>query len=268
MKRAYRMMTLLLLLAVIPYTTESLRAGTKKQASKADDTATKKKTDAKNKKDRKKNNPPLFQNDAGKDGCEIHPDLSEFYAEIAEVVKLDEKGQKKLLAVQEQKGKTLEKYDEKYDKIIVKIENALDRTKKEKQQEKLRAELKKIEVNREKLQQTFDNKALSSLSAEQRVAWNTYELWSVVSPELEFDDDLEMTDEQVEKSKAVCALIAKKMGAKGRIAQNPSVRKMAIVQIGKQVLTQKQRAAYTHQQRRKRLYDEQDKKTVIRGRRR
>lgn len=203
------------------------------------------------------------QEDGQEPETEILPDLTDFYAEIADVAKLNKKEQKKLLEVQKQKIKTLEKFDKIYDRKIVAIENALDRTDKEKQREKLRAELKKIERSREVLEQKFDNKALSTLTSEQRIVWNAYELWNVLSPDLEFDED-PLRDEQVDKAQAICRQIAEKMGAKGRIAQNPAAQKTALALIGRSVLTPKQRAAYARQQRRKRIVESGHDGAVLR----
>jgi len=272
MKRAYWIQLLVLVFAMSVLTATSVWAKTKKAASKTDADVAKKKTTAEETKVEKakdkakdKDDEPLFPKkdkaDAeAKDEVEIHPDLAEVYAEIAEVVKLDEEGQKKFLILQEKKTQTLEKFDAKYSKMIVKIENELDRTNNKKRQEKLLLELTKISSNREKLQQKFDNQALRALRADQIIVWNTYELWAVISPE--FDDELEMTDEQVEKSKAICDQIAKMKGPKARIAQNPMIKRMAISQIGKKVLTKQQKKAYTLQQRRKRLHEEGEGKTI------
>lgn len=281
MKRAYWIRLIVLVLALYAMTATSTLAKTNKTTSKADTGTAKKKTvvdkdkDDKAKEKDEEDESILQEKDKGdaktKDKVEIHPDLTEFYAEVAEVVQLDEEGQKKLLKLQEMKKKELDTFDEKADKIIVRLENDMDRAKKEKQREEIREKLKKIELRRENIQQKYDNQALRVINADQRIAWNTYELWEVISPELEFDDEeLLLSDEQVEKSKTICGAIAKKMGAKARIAQNASVQKMAIAQIGRQVLDQKQRAAYTRQQRRKRLRDEngdkdgEKKKTIIR----
>jgi hypothetical protein len=277
MKRTYWMQLLVLVLAISVLTATSAWGKTKKTAAKTDTDAAKKETstektkagtnDDKDKDKDKDKNKDKDDADA-EEKVEVLPDLTEFYAEVAEVVKLDEEGQKKLLLVQEKKNKALEKFDAKYDKLIVKIENEMDRTEKEKVREKLRAKLKEIEKKREKLHEQADNMALRVLTADQLVTWNTYELWSVISPELEFDnDELELTEEQVDKSKAICDQIAKKMGTKGRIAQNPQVKKMAIGQIGNKVLTKQQRKAYTIQQRRKRIHEMGESKTVIEPRR-
>ncbi|MBN1553902.1 MAG: hypothetical protein JXA11_04100 [Phycisphaerae bacterium] len=267
MKRAHRLVTpVILITAGLLFTTTW--AKTSGDAAKTD--AVKKKTDKQKtetkkntkKDEQKKDDEALFPKKEGEKAEadeEIHPDLSEFYAEIAQVVKLNADGQKKLLILQEQKAKTLEKYDEKYDKVIVKIENAMDRTEKEKQRETLRAKLKSIEMKREQIEQKYDTQALRALTPDQVVTWNTHELWMTISPELEFDD-CEMTEEQVNKSKILCGVIAKKMGAKSRIARNPKVQKMAIGQIGRQILTKEQRVAYARQERRKRLMEEPEKR--------
>jgi hypothetical protein len=274
MKRADWIRLLVLVLAMSAWLATSAWAKTQKATSKTDADAMKKKTgvdttkagkDNDKDKDRPGKNKDKDEADAEEE-VEILPDLTEFYAEVAGVVRLNEEGQKKLLTIQNKKKEALDKFDAKNDKMIVRIENEMDRTENEKRREKLRTRLKEIERNREKLQEQADNVALRVLSPDQRVAWNSYELWEVISPELEFEkDELALTDEQVEKAKGICRLTAQKMGAKGRIAKNPTVQKTAFGQIGRQVLTQKQREAYTLQQRRKRLHEETgEKKKIIR----
>lgn len=260
MKRAYWIRLIVLVLAVAVLTGTSAWATTKKAASQTD-AAAKKKADAGKDGDddpvvdKKKKDEPADED------VEINPDLTDFYAEVAEVTRLNEDGQKKLLVVQEKKNKALDNYDKKYGKLIVRIENEMDRTENQRRREKLQVELLKIEMNREKLQEQADTVALRVLNADQMVAWNTYELWSVLSPDFE-GEDLELSDEQIEKSKAVCKQIAGKAG-KNRIAKNPSAQKMAIAQIGRQVLTQKQREAYVRQQNRKRAHEKAETKTIM-----
>jgi hypothetical protein len=266
MKRAEGMGRIVLVLTLVTLAATFAWAESKKASSKNAAATGKKNTDAgKSKADKAKDDAQdddaLFEKKEGDQDAaevEINPDLSDFYAEVAQVTQLDEKGQEKLLAVQEKKKKALQKYDKKNESNIVRIENEMDRTDNEKRREKLRFELKKIEVNREKLQEQADNFALRGLSKDQMITWNAYELWAVVSPELEFEGDLEMTDKQVDKAQAVCKQLAEKMGVKNRMAKNPSAVKMAIGQIGRQVLDKKQRDAYVRQQRRKQVMENGD----------
>lgn len=229
----------------------------KADVSEDDDSLFPKKTKKDDKKTDKKKDDQEGDTKEGK----IHPDLVEMYAEVADVVELDEQGQEKLLKLQKRKAKALDAFDKKYDPRIVKIENAMDRTEKKKRLEKLRAELKKIHHGRKKLEFKYDNKIFSILNKDQMVTWNRYELWTVLSPEFEFDDEeLEFTDEQVEKAKGICQAVAKKMGTKKRIAKNPKIQRMTRARIGKTVLNKKQRIVYARQQRRKRLEEKEENK--------
>jgi hypothetical protein len=259
MKRAYWMQMLVLVLAILATAAPSW-AKTKKSAAKTETKTAKKdatRNADKSKKEKDEDDDSLFpktnkDDKNAKDGVEINPDLEGLYAEMAEVVQLDKEGQEKLLGLQEKKNKALKTFDRKSGKLIVGIENELDRTRNEKKKAKLLKDLAAIEEKRRKGEQNYDNLAMRVLSREQKVIWNAYELWAVISPELEFDnEELELTEEQVEKSKKLCNLVAQRKGTKQRIAVNAQWKKMTLIQIGKEVLSKEQRAALEQQRKQK-----------------
>lgn len=193
---------------------------------------------------------------------DVAPDLDKLYAEIADVVRLDKQGRQKLLNLQKQKTKKLEEFENRYGRKTVELQNKLNHAKDDKQKIKIIMTLSKICSSREKLHRKYDTQAFRILRKDQIIAWNRHELWKIISRDLQFDGELEMTDDQVEKSKAICDQIANRAGAKMRIAMNPEKRKTTISQIGRVVLTKQQQKAYLQQQRIKRRREKANTKTI------